>query len=157
MAEHDYGKFGAGVIGVTGTPAILTDLSVVCICRALTACVLWEITMQDLQPIVDWQDDVADMLVCGSLALVLHHLMYSLLFTCLKNTTQLWYHTACACCIPLAVVNIECCLCGLLAAEGCVSKAYARLCCWEHVALILYTICPAQGLHLELQLDTRLP
>ncbi len=32
-------------------------------CRALTACVLWEITMQDLQPIVDWQEDVAEMLV----------------------------------------------------------------------------------------------
>ena len=31
--------------------------------RALTACVLWEITMQDLQPIVDWQEDVAEMLV----------------------------------------------------------------------------------------------
>ncbi|KAA6419227.1 MAG: cation channel family, partial [Trebouxia sp. A1-2] len=30
--------------------------------RALTACVLWEITMQDLQPIVDWQEDVAEML-----------------------------------------------------------------------------------------------
>ena len=32
-------------------------------CRTLTACVLWEISMQDLQPIVDWQEHVADMLV----------------------------------------------------------------------------------------------
>lgn len=32
-------------------------------CRALTACVMWEITMQDLQPIVDWQEDVAEILV----------------------------------------------------------------------------------------------
>ena len=32
-------------------------------CRTVTACVLWEITMQDLQPIVDWQEHVADMLV----------------------------------------------------------------------------------------------
>ena len=38
--------------------------------RALTACVLWEITMQDLQPIVDWQEDVADMLVSTNSALL---------------------------------------------------------------------------------------
>ena len=32
-------------------------------CRALTACVMWEIAMQDLQPNVHWQEDVADLLV----------------------------------------------------------------------------------------------
>ena len=38
-------------------------------CRTITACVLWEITMQDLQPIVDWQEHVADMLVSISTSL----------------------------------------------------------------------------------------
>ena len=37
--------------------------NVVLFCRTMTACVLWEISMQDLQPIVDWQEHVADMLV----------------------------------------------------------------------------------------------
>lgn len=40
-------------------------------CRTMTACVLWEITMQDLQPIVDWQEHVADMLVSISTSLLL--------------------------------------------------------------------------------------
>ncbi len=33
-------------------------------CRALTTCVLWEISMQNLQPIIDWRKEVADILVC---------------------------------------------------------------------------------------------
>lgn len=37
--------------------------------RALTTCVLWEISMQNLQPIIDWRKEVADTLVyfCMSL------------------------------------------------------------------------------------------
>ena len=48
-------------------------------CRALTACVLWEITMQDLQPIVDFQEEVANTLVRCCCHLVLLSLLILLL------------------------------------------------------------------------------
>ncbi len=37
--------------------------------RALTTCVLWEISMQNLQPIIDWRKEVADTLVCFCMSL----------------------------------------------------------------------------------------
>lgn len=35
-------------------------------CRAVTGCMLWEITMEHLQPLIDWQEEVAMVLVCSN-------------------------------------------------------------------------------------------
>ncbi len=43
--------------------SVFSPLKALMQCRALTTCVLWEISMQNLQPIIDWRKEVADILV----------------------------------------------------------------------------------------------